>query len=177
MPTPTGRERTFGPDELIVSKTDLKGRMTYANDVFLRISGYDLDELIGQPHSLIRHPEMPRGLFRLLWQRISTGHEVFAFINNLAKTGDHYWVLAHVTPSYEAGRIDGYHSNRRVPAATGVRAVTELYRGMLAQERRHAKASEAAEAGLAHLESWLADRGCTYDEYIWSVIDLGRKAA
>ena len=98
MPTPTGRERTFGPDELIVSKTDLKGRMTYANDVFLRISGYDLDELIGQPHSLIRHPEMPRGLFRLLWQRISTGHEVFAFINNLAKTGDHYWVLAHVTP-------------------------------------------------------------------------------
>lgn len=98
MPTtPTGQARTFAPDELIVSKTDPKGRITYANDVFLRVSGYELDEVIGQPHNIIRHPEMPRAVFRLLWRQLAAGQEVFAFINNLAKNGDHYWVLAHVT--------------------------------------------------------------------------------
>ena len=87
---PTGRERRFDDDELLVSKTDPKGRITYANDVFVRVSGYALPEIIGQPHNLIRHPQMPRGVFRLLWDSISRGEELFAFINNLAKNGDHY---------------------------------------------------------------------------------------
>ena len=178
MPHLSGRERTFSPDELIVSKTDPQGRITYANDVFLRLSGYDLDEVLGQPHNVIRHPEMPRGVFKLLWERLAAGREVFAFINNRAKNGDFYWVLAHVTPSYDArGAIVSYHSNRRVPSASGVRAATELYRDMLAVERRHGSARDAAAAGLALLERRLAERGIDYDEYIWSIIDLGRKAA
>ncbi len=157
LATPTGRARTFAPDELIVSKTDLKGRITYANDVFLRVSGFELDELIGQPHNVIRHPEMPRGVFRLLWQQLQAGKEIFAFINNLAKNGDHYWVLAHVTPTFDgAGKIIGYHSNRRVPSAAGVAKATEAYRPLLAEERRHPKAAEAAEASLRLLESTLA---------------------
>jgi PAS domain S-box-containing protein len=117
-PTPTGRERTFDDEEIIVSKTDLSGRITYANDVFLRISGYTEAEVIGQPHSLIRHPDMPRSVFNLLWKTIGAGQEIFAYVVNMAKNGDHYWVLAHVTPTFgPAGDIIGFHSNRRTRSA------------------------------------------------------------
>ena len=114
---PTGVERTFGQDEIIVSKTDLKGRITYANRVFLQVAGYTEREVLGAPHSLIRHPDMPRSVFQLLWDTIQGGREVFAYVVNLAKNGDHYWVLAHVTPTFDdAGKIVGYHSMRRLPA-------------------------------------------------------------
>ena len=82
MSTPitlTGVERTFPEDEFIVSKTDTKGRITYANDVFLKISGFTEDEIVGQPHSIIRNPEMPRCVFKLLWDTIGSGNEIFAY--------------------------------------------------------------------------------------------------
>ncbi len=94
---PTGVERAFGPEEIIVSKTDPKGVVTYANDVFVRVSGYAEDEIVGAPHNLIRHPAMPRAVFRLMWDVIPTGQELFAYVLNLAADGGHYWVLAHVT--------------------------------------------------------------------------------
>ena len=99
MTAPSGRERTFARDELIVSKTDPKGRLVYVNDVFLEVSGFRESEIIGQPHSIIRHPEMPRAVFKLLWDVILGGKEIFAYVNNMAKNGDNYWVFAHVTPS------------------------------------------------------------------------------
>lgn len=168
---PTGEARTFGPDELIVSKTDLRGVITYANDVFLRISRYELDDVIGRPHNLIRHPEMPRAVFALLWQTLSEGRELFAYINNLASDGAHYWVLAHVTPSYAAdGAVIGYHSNRRRPAAGAVRAITPLYRQLLEEERRHSTARAAVAASTRLLDELVAARADSYEELIWSVI-------
>ncbi|MDH3236791.1 MAG: PAS domain-containing protein, partial [Alphaproteobacteria bacterium] len=116
MTTPTGREVFFDRDDLIVSKTNLKGHITYANDIFCDIAGYTEADVIGQPHNMIRHPDMPRCVFKLLWDTIQAGAEIFAYVVNMAKNGDHYWVLAHVTPSYDAnGSIIGYHSTRRVP--------------------------------------------------------------
>ena len=100
-PEPTGKERTFSDDEIIVSKTDPKGRLTYVNDVFCKVGLYSEDELVGQPHSIVRHPDMPRSIFALLWERIRAGREIFAYVKNMAKNGDYYWVLAHVTPSYD----------------------------------------------------------------------------
>lgn len=88
--TLTGHERTFPEHEIIVSKTDPRGRMTYVNDIFLLVSGYAEDELIGEPHSKIRHPHMPRCVFKLLWDTILSGREIFAYVNNRAKSGDHY---------------------------------------------------------------------------------------
>ena len=127
---PTGQERTFGVDELIVSKTDPRGVITYANDVFLRVSGYEMDEVVGRPHNLIRHPDMPRAVFQLLWDTLSSGRELFAYINNLAQDGAHYWVLAHVTPSYgPGGRVIGYHSNRRRPSPRAVQQLQPLSPG------------------------------------------------
>ncbi|HST98073.1 MAG TPA: PAS domain-containing protein [Geodermatophilus sp.] len=168
---PTGEARTFAPDELIVSKTDLRGVITYANDVFLRISRYELDEVLGRPHNLIRHPEMPRAVFALLWQTLSEGRELFAYINNLASDGAHYWVLAHVTPSYSAdGAVIGYHSNRRRPSPGAIRTVTPLYRRLVEEERRHPTAKAAVAASSRLLDELVAAEAGSYEEFIWSVI-------
>ncbi|WP_432493428.1 PAS domain-containing protein [Kineococcus auxinigenes] len=168
---PTGQERTFGADELIVSKTDTRGVITYANDVFCRVGAYELHEVVGQPHNLIRHPEMPRAVFKLLWDTVSAGRELFAYVNNLAADGANYWVLAHVTPSFgPGGKVVGYHSNRRRPARAGVEAVQPLYRELLAEESRHGTGRAAAEAGSALLAARLAERGVDYDEFVWSLI-------
>jgi PAS domain S-box-containing protein len=168
---PTGQERTFSPDELIVSKTDLRGVITYANDVFLRVSGYPMHAVLGRPHNLIRHPEMPRAVFRLLWDALADRQEVFAYINNLAADGAHYWVLAHVTPSYGPdGAIVGYHSNRRSPASRGVERLRPLYRRLLAEEQRHPTAKAAVAASYPLLNELIAEQAGSYDEFIWSVI-------
>ncbi|MCW2246750.1 PAS domain S-box-containing protein [Azospirillum fermentarium] len=167
---PTGRERTFDQSEIIVSKTDLKGVITYANDVFIRVSGFAEDELLGRPHSLIRHPDMPRCVFKLLWDRISSGHEIFAYVVNLAKNGDHYWVLAHVTPVYSGGTaVTGYHSSRRVPSRAAVTAATGLYAALRAEEAKHADRKAGMEAGGALLQSILREKGASYDEFVFSL--------
>jgi PAS domain S-box-containing protein len=168
---PTGQERSFGADELIVSKTDPRGVITYANDVFLRVSNYALDEVVGQPHNLIRHPQMPRALFHLLWETLGQGREIFAYINNLAADGAHYWVLAHVTPSYgRNGRVIGYHSNRRRPSPTAVAAVTPLYERLLADEKRHPNARAAVQSSSRLLSEMIAEQADSYETFIWSII-------
>lgn len=175
---PTGRARPFAVDEVIVSKTDPRGHITYANDVFVRVSGYSEDELLGAPHSIIRHPDMPRAVFHLLWETIQAGEEIFAFVNNLAADGGHYWVLAHVTPSFDAAhRIVGYHSHRRCPDWAAVAEIEPLYRRLVAEERRHSTAHAAVAAGRALLDSVLAEAGVTYEQFVWGVIARGSAAA
>ncbi len=168
--TPTGRERTFGDDEIIVSKTDVGGKITYANHVFLRVSGYSEEESVGAPHSLIRHPDMPRAVFKLAWDRLLDGHEIFAYVNNLASNGDNYWVLAHMTPTRDsAGEIVGFHSNRRVPDRAKIAKVLPLYETLLAEERRHADRAAGLSASSSILASTLQEIGKDYDEWIWSL--------
>jgi PAS domain S-box-containing protein len=166
---PTGRSRTFGVDEVIVTKTDLQGRLTYVNDVFLRVAGYAEHEVLGKPHNIIRHPDMPRAVFGLLWREIQAGNEIFAYVDNLAKDGANYWVFAHVTPTRAKGRIVGYHSNRRVPDRSAVEAIQPVYRQLLAEERRHQHPVRAIEASTELLGQILADAGMTYDEFVWSL--------
>ena len=113
---PTEVERTFKENEIIVSKTDLKGIITYANRTFLEVAMYLEEEVLGQPHSMIRHPDMPRCVFKLLWDTILEGNEIFTYVKNMAKNGDYYWVFAHVTPTFnDKNEITGFHSNRRKP--------------------------------------------------------------
>ncbi|MEM8813660.1 MAG: PAS domain-containing protein [Pseudomonadota bacterium] len=164
----TGNECFFGDDELIVSKTDLKGRITYCNDVFLRIAGYSEKECLGQPHSMIRHPDMPRCVFGLLWETIQDGREIFAYVVNRCKNGDHYWVNAHVTPSRNgAGQIVGYHSNRRVPDRTILtERIQPLYQELLAEEKRHANRKEGLQASSGLVANLLNDQGVEYDEFV-----------
>jgi len=164
----TGIERTFDRDDIIVSKTDLKGRIVYANKAFLDVAGYDLEELMGQPHSIIRHPAMPRAVFKLLWDNLTAQQEVFAYVINRCKNGDHYWVLAHVTPSYDkGGHVIGYHSNRRKPDASLVKTVIEpLYVTLLQIENSYSNRKEGMTAALTHMQGLLKEQGMAYDQFI-----------
>jgi PAS domain-containing protein len=152
---PTGEERTFGADELIVSKTDPRGVITYANDVFLRVSAYEYGDVIGQPHNLIRHPAMPKAVFQLLWDTLADRREI----------------LAHVTPSYARdGSVTGYHSNRRRPSPGAIAQVTPLYDRLLAEEKRHPNGRAAVEASSRLLGELVAEQADSYETFIWSII-------
>lgn len=169
--TPSGREIFFPASELIVSKTDLKGRLTYANRLFCRVAGYTEAELIGEQHSIVRHPDMPRSVFKLLWDTIEDRREIFAYVKNMAKNGDHYWVYAHVTPSFGAdGKICSYHSNRRAPARDIIQnTIAPLYAEVLAIERRHANGKDAVAAGHKALVDFVASQKVSYDELMFSL--------
>jgi len=167
----TGRERHFAEDQVIVSKTDLKGHLTYANRVFLDIADLTLKQTIGKPHCLIRHPHMPRAIFKLLWERIQSGRELFAYVMNRSMNGDHYWVLAHVTPSYDAaGKISGYHSNRRVAKESTLKnVIVPLYAELRAIEESHANRKDGMNAAAAALNAKLKAKGMDYDRFIFSL--------
>ena len=167
----TGSEVHFDRADIIVSKTDVKGRITYANSVFCAVSGYTLPELIGAPHSLIRHPDMPRAVFKLLWDTILARREVFAYVKNMSKSGAYYWVFAHVTPSFaKDGQIVGFHSNRRVPERRILDdIIIPLYADVLREEAQHRNGKDALAAGFKYLVDFVAARKMTYEELIFSL--------
>ena len=167
----TGVERFFDKDDLIVSKTNLKGHIEYANQIFIDLSGYVEKDLIGAPHSILRHPDMPRCVFKLLWDTIADGREIFAHVINRCANGDHYWVFAHVTPSFDTkGQIVGYHSNRRVPnRETLTNTIIPLYKTLLAEENKHANRKDGMQASHNLLLSILKEKGAAYDEFIFSL--------
>jgi PAS domain S-box-containing protein len=165
---PTAVERKLRQDDFIVSKTDLKGHITYGNRIFIEFSGFTEAELLGTQHNIIRHPDMPRAVFQSMWDTIQGGRECFAYVKNLAKDGSFYWVLANVTPSYDDnGRLVGYFSVRRKPKDEGVRYFTDLYRTMLAAEQR-AGAHDAIPASTKILNDLLAEKGTTYEQLVLS---------
>ena len=167
---PTGREVMFADEEIIVSKTDLRGIITYANDVFLKVAGYTEVELLGQPHNIIRHPDMPRCVFKLLWDQIQAQKEIFAYVLNKAKNGDHYWVFAHVTPSYNTlGQHVGYHSSRRVPYPDALPKVKALYKDLLAEEKRHPDPQLGLQAGTRKVEELLQNSRIDYSQFVFQL--------
>ncbi|MBK8160411.1 MAG: PAS domain-containing protein [Rhodospirillaceae bacterium] len=165
--TPTQTEVFFERNDLIVSKTDLKGNLTYVNEIFLRISEYSEAELLGQPHSFIRHPSMPRCVFKLLWDRLQAGAEIFAYVKNMTKSGAYYWVLAHATPSVTAsGEVVGYHSNRRVPERKAVDVIVPLYAALKSIEDTETDRRAGLMKSSQHLQDILSKKGIGYDEFI-----------
>ena len=126
----TGKAYTFPADQTLISVTDLKGRITYCNTNFIMASGYSREELMGQPHNLVRHPDMPEEAFRDLWKTIEGGDPWAALVKNRRKNGDHYWVHANATPVRSGDQIVGYLSVRTVPRATEVEQAERLYATM-----------------------------------------------
>lgn len=172
----TGQEVTFNDDEIIVSKTNLKGHITYANKLFLDIAGYSEEEVIGKPHNLIRHPDMPRVIFKMLWDTVKEGREVFAYVLNRCKNGDHYWVYAHVTPSRDMnGQITGYHSNRRVPQKDILsQSIIPLYRQLKQAEDIQDRKQGLLDSKMM-MDGFLADKQLAYDEFIMTVGQNNRR--
>ncbi len=131
--TPIDEEYTFDSG-LIVSSTDLKGIITYANRKFCEIAGYTRDELIGKNHNIVRHPDMPKAAFRDLWDHMHSGKEWTGIIKNLRKDGKYYWVYSHVSPILEDGKIVGYSAARRPAFETEVAEIIPKYKTMIEQE-------------------------------------------
>jgi PAS domain S-box-containing protein len=168
----TGREKLFSPDDVLTSKTDLRGVITYANDVFSEVAGFTAAELYGAPHSLIRHPEMPRAVFALMWSSIEAGKEFFGYVVNRCKSGDHYWVLAHIVPDLdpETREIVGYHSTRRCPSRAGIAEASKLYSTIRDAERRRPR-DQQVEAGIEAVTAILKAAGVTYEQWIFAHIN------
>ncbi len=127
----TGREVPL-PEKALVSATDLKGRITYANAAFVEVSGFETEELLGQAHNIVRHPDMPRAEFRQMWDHLKHGRPWMGIVKNRCKNGDHYWVDAFVAPVIENGRVTGYESVRTVPRPEWRERAERLYARMRA---------------------------------------------
>lgn len=123
----SGNEVTFSAHEQLISTTDLKGDITYANNNFCRIAGYTKEELVGQHHNMVRHPDMPKAAFEDLWQKLKRGDSWRGLVKNRCKNGDYYWVDAYVTPLYENDKIVGYQSVRVLPTNEQKKAAESLY--------------------------------------------------
>lgn len=170
-PAPVDQEITFSPDEIIVSKTNLKGYITYANDVFCRVAEMSTIDVLGKPHNIIRHPDMPRAVFKFLWENLQNSTEVFAFIKNMSATGKYYWVIAHVTPTLDSsGTIIGYHSNRRCPSRQCIEEIIPLYQSLQAEENRHSSPKDGLDASYRLFLDTVAKESASYDEFIWKMV-------
>ncbi|DAB35754.1 MAG TPA: PAS sensor protein [Sulfurospirillum cavolei] len=163
--TQKGNELFFGEDQFVVSKTDLKGKITYVNDLCIEMCGYTEKEMIGAPHNILRHPDMPRAIFKLLWDKVQAGDEIFAYVKNRTKSGQFYWVHAYITPIVDtrSAKIIGYHSVRRCPNPKGLSVIEPLYRQMLEAEK-----SGGMQSSLALLDNTLAKLKVSYAEFILS---------
>jgi aerotaxis receptor len=130
----TGIERPYPDGKLIVSRTDLAGNITHVNDAFVEISGYDIDELIGKPHYILRHPDMPKAAYKDLWSTAEAGQKWHGYVKNLCKDGSHYWVYATVVPNVRRGETVGYTSVRRKPSCSKIADATTQYAQMKQDE-------------------------------------------
>lgn len=131
----TDVEVPFPEGRLIVSRTDLAGIITHANDAFVEMSGWQRDELIGAPHHILRHPDMPKIAFKGLWDDIAAGKKWHGYVKNLRKDGSYYWVYATAVPNIRNGQIVGYTSVRRKPSRTRINELIPVYRQWLEQEK------------------------------------------
>lgn len=168
---PTGKQVDFETHEIIVSKTDLAGKIKYANDMFVKISGYSEAELMGAPHNILRHPDMPRAIYYIMWERLGRGKHVFNYVINLCKNGDHYWVMAHICPSFDAdGNVVGYHSSRRKPDVKVINeSIIPLYKNLLAIEASETSKRVGLEKSFAAMEEIFRGKGVKYNEFILSL--------
>ncbi len=166
--TPTNKERIMRENDFIVSKTDLKGIITYCNRIFMEFANYTEEELLGQNHNVIRHPDMPSVIFKVLWDEIQAGKEVNAYVKNLSSDGSYYWVFANITPVFNGkNEIVGYSAVRRAPDREKLQSVIiPLYEQLLAEEKKHSKKSEGIAASYELLNKILEEKGKSYEEFI-----------
>jgi len=159
-------EITFSKKKFIVSKTDLKGNILFINKNFSEVSGYTEAELIGSPHNVLRHPDMPRAVFYLVWKNLLAGKKVSGVVKNLAKDGRYYWVIADFEPKQDTqGNINTLTAFRRSAPDDVIETTEELYATMLAIEKKH-----GMEKSLAYLEGFLEEHQLSYEEFITELI-------
>ena len=166
-PTPVDREVQWDKSKVLISETDAAGTITNVNDVFCSVAHYSAEELIGQPHNLIRHPDMPKLVFKLLWDNLKVGNNFIGVIKNLAKSGEYYWVITDFDIIRDpSGQIINYMGRRTsVPEQTIEKHIAPLYQKILQVEQ-----AGGIEAGEQYFQQFLKDQGKDYLTYIEDVI-------
>lgn len=163
--TPTQNEIVLKEEDFIISKTDLKSRILYGNKIFIKISGYSEEELLGKPHNILRHPDMPRCAFKILYDHIQNGKEWFGYVKNLRKDGGYYWVFANISPTYDPnGNMIGYYSVRRKPR-DGFKSIIEpLYQQLL-----NIESTGGMNASLEAVEELLNKHSMNFNELMLKI--------
>ncbi|SNR42548.1 PAS domain-containing protein [Flavobacterium sp. ov086] len=166
-PTPSDREVDWNKNKVLLSKTDTKGTILYANEDFIDVSGYDEFELIGQPHNIIRHPDMPKVIFKFLWDSIKSNRNIHAIIKNMSKTGRYYWVVTDFKIIADGdGEIVGYFGTRKsVPEEVVTKFIEPLYKKLV-----HIEEASGLHASEEYLIGFLEERKKSYMEYIDNII-------
>jgi len=165
-PQPTDIEHEVKSIDLIVSKSDAEGNISYVNPIFVKISGYSQASLLEKPHAILRHPDMPKVIFKYLWKNIKEGRDVVAFVKNLCADGGYYWVLATVKMAKNPdGSFRNYMSTRRAVSEDAKKTIGDIYSYWLNIEK-----SEGDEAAEAAFESFLKENGLNessaFNEYM-----------
>ncbi|PWB24673.1 PAS domain-containing protein [Flavobacterium sp. HTF] len=170
-PTPSDREVDWNKTKVLLSKTDTKGTILYANEAFIDVSGYDEFELIGQPHNVIRHPDMPRVIFKFLWDSIKANQNIHAIIKNMSKTGRFYWVITDFKIISDSdGEIVGFFGTRKsVPEDIIVKFIEPLYKKLL-----HIEEASGIHASEEYLVGFLEERNKSYMEYVDHLVATGK---
>jgi PAS domain S-box-containing protein len=155
-PTPLDIEIILDPKRYIVSETDETGKLTYSNDYFKEVAGYSDEELIGKSHNIIRHPDMPKVVFKLLWETISQGKNINAVVKNLSKDGRYYWVFTEFESRRDADsqKIIGYTAHRKIVSKHIIEVIAELYKQLLYIEN-----NESVEASEQYLNTFMHAKG------------------
>ena len=155
-PTPIDEEIPLDPKRYIVSETDEKGKITFCNDYFMEVSGYSQEELIGKSHNIVRHPDMPKVVFKLLWETISSGKNINAVVKNLSKDGRYYWIFTEFESrrDTDTGKIIGYHAARKSISKHILEIISNLYRELLEIEK-----NQGVEASQKYLNEFLKEGG------------------
>jgi len=162
-PKPINNEIKLSPKRYIVSKTDAKGIIEYGNDYFVEISGYSEAELVGKPHSIVRHPDMPRIAFKLMWDRIKQGKNFMAVVKNLAKDGSYYWVVTDFEPKVDplTNEIISHTAFRKAAPQKAIDTMTPIYAKLLEIEKEG-----GMEASEKYLKGFLEEHNTTYDNFV-----------
>ncbi len=158
----TNNEKVLDQNDFIVSKTDTKGKIIYCNEIFTQMAGYPAADLIGANHNLIRHPDMPKLAFKVLWDLIPQKQEFFGFVKNLRADGGYYWVLAYITADVDTnGNVISYTSIRRKPSPSAIKIIEPIYKQLLDAER-----SGGVAASGKILNDLLDKYGLEYNEFV-----------
>ena len=156
------KEHMVEESAFLVSKTDLKGRITYCNEPFLKIVGAKQAEVLGKPHNIVRHPDMPRAIFKLLWEHIKDKKEIFAYVKNKSFDGGYYWVFANITASVDdRNNTVGYYSVRRKPNPKAIEVIEPIYQKLLSVEK-----SGGMDASMKFLTDFLNEKNLSDDEFV-----------
>jgi len=162
-PNPIDNEIKLSERRYIVSKTDTKGIIEYGNDYFVEISGYSENELVGKPHSIVRHPDMPRIAFKLMWDRIKEGKNFIAVVKNLAKDGSYYWVVTDFEPKIDpiTNEIISHTAFRKAAPQNAIDTMSPIYAKLLELEE-----DGGMEASEKYLREFLEKNKTNYDDFI-----------